>query len=246
MMAYLKWIICLLDNIFPPQCASCSCLVSVPHTLCVTCWRDLEFITDPCCIVCGYPLEKDTVYCGDICQKQKLFLAKIRSAVIYNDISANIIQNLKYQDRTENSIILSNWLYSAGHDLAQEADLIIPVPLHKAKLFKRKYNQAAMIAKRFAKQAHKQCDFNILIRQKDIMSQSKLSQYERIQNVKGAFYVMNKELIYNKTILLVDDVVTTAATVNECARVLLTAGAKKVISLTVARAKIRGTADFRR
>ena len=244
MKLHLKQIIRLLDNIFPPQCASCHCLVSAPHTLCLKCWQGIEFITEPCCRVCGYPLEQDTVYCSDICRTKKLFLTKIKSAVIYNDVAASVIHHLKYQDKTENAIILSNWMYAAGHDMAQQTDLIIPVPLHKAKLLKRKYNQAAIIAKRFAQQAHKPCVFDILTRRKDIMSQSRLSQHERIKNVKGAFYVVNREKIRNKTILLIDDVVTTAATINECAKVLLLGGATKVMSLTVARAKTRGTADF--
>ena len=132
---------------------------------------------------------------------------------------------------------LGNLMYQAGHDMLEKTDLIIAVPLHPRKLMKRKYNQAGLLAQYLARKTKKRYLANTLQRMINTKTQGHDNAEQRKQNVKGAFRVKNPKAVAGKRIVMIDDVYTTGATLNECAKVLYKAGAQNVDCLTIARVR---------
>ena len=156
--------------------------------------------------------------------------------VYYDDNSRPLIVNFKFHDKTENSKFLARWLYSAGHDIwEQGADVLMPVPLHNARLRHRKYNQSALLCKDLSKFVNLPVDYASLVRHKNTRPQVEFNGKERERNVKHAFKVCNKDAIQNKRIVIIDDVMTTGSTIRECAVELLKNGAQSVDVITIAR-----------
>ncbi len=242
----LKVLIAKLVNIiFPPKCLACySVDITVHDSLCYQCWQKLEFITTSC-IKCGNLL-KDSAsydkYCLSCRNKRKnKFYTKIHSALLYNSTIKKLIKRFKYNNDLILKKVFVNWLLFAGKEILPEIDLIIPVPLHNQRLKQRKYNQAAILAKLLGKLSNKEVLVDGLIRKHNIESQSKLGYSARLSNVKNVFALNKKykEKLALSSILLIDDVITTGATVNECAKVLRLEGkAKKIMVLTIARTSI--------
>ena len=227
----------VLDFIVPPLCPICKKRVLSTHGLCSECFAKIHFICRPYCEICGKPFEFDIpeeARCGACCKKNPIF-TKARSAFIYDSFSAKLILPFKHSDHLELAPLLTNLLYRAGADLLTDTDLIIGVPLHRFRHIKRKYNQAGVLAKRLAEKSHIPYHSTILIRKRATVSQGHMKAAERKRNVAGAFGIKNKHLIKDKNILLIDDVFTTGATINECSKILLKNGAAKVFVLTLAR-----------
>lgn len=227
----------VLDFIVPPLCPICKKRVLLTHGLCSECFSKIHFICHPYCEICGKPFEFDIpeeTRCGACCKKNPIF-TKARSAFIYDSFSAKLILPFKHSDHLELAPLLTNLLYRAGADLLADTDLIIGVPLHRFRHIKRKYNQADVLAKRLAEKSHIPYHLTILIRKRATVSQGHMKAAERKRNVAGAFGIKNKHLIKDKNILLIDDVFTTGATINECSKILLKNGAAKVFVLTLAR-----------
>ena len=227
----------VLDFIVPPLCPICKKRVLFTHGLCSECFSKIHFICRPYCEICGKPFEFDIpeeTRCGACCKKNPIF-TKARSAFIYDSFSAKLILPFKHSDHLELAPLLTNLLYRAGRDLFSETDLIIGVPLHRFRHIKRKYNQADVLAKRLAEKSHIPYHSAILTRKRATISQGHMKAAERKRNVAGAFGIKNKHLIKDKNILLIDDVFTTGATINECSKILLKNGAAKVFVLTLAR-----------
>ena len=231
-----------LNLILPPRCPCCGKVVLYPDTFCLTCFDQICFITHPYCAVCGTPFEnqKDAnlhLVCPD-CVATKRITRLNRSAVIYDDFSKKGLLAFKFHDQIHFAKIYAKWLKVAGADIFEQGvDLIIPVPLSYQRLFKRRYNQSAVLASELSKLTNIPTDFLVLKKIKHTKSQSSLSEKERLKNLKNAFAVAKADKIKDKRILLVDDIMTTGATLSECAKVLLKAGAKSVDTLTVARTK---------
>lgn len=183
-------------------------------------------IVNNLCVICKF-------------QRRKIYYHRIRAALQYNNnLAQNLIREFKYHDNTKLQHIFVKWLLLYGEDFMHESDLVIPVPLHKKRLLIRHYNQSAVIAKVLAKHMHKTFLPNAIIRIKDVVSQSKMNMEKRWQNVEGIFAINNKSLqsIQGSRVLLVDDVVTTSATVNECAKVLREKGGASTVNiLSIAR-----------
>ena len=163
--------------------------------------------------------------------------ARARSVLVYDDASRPLILGFKHGDQTHAAAAFGNWLARAGSEMLAEADLVVPVPLHRWRLFRRRFNQAALLGKAVARRAGVRCVPDLLVRGRATPSQGGLSRSGRQRNVKGAFAVRPKRLrdVTGARIVLIDDVLTTGATVSECARVLLRAGAARVDVLTLAR-----------
>ncbi|HEU0117134.1 MAG TPA: ComF family protein, partial [Alphaproteobacteria bacterium] len=164
---------------------------------------------------------------------------KARAAMLYDDASKRLILSFKHSDRTHTSRALASWILRAGQDFMAETDAIIPVPLHRWRLFKRRYNQAALLAVEIGKRAGKPVWADGLMRLRPTPIQGHLNRKQRHANVHAAFALNSRhaEHIKGKNLTLIDDVLTTGATVNECSRVLLKAGAASVRVLTLARVK---------
>lgn len=227
----------LVDFILPPHCPICKKSLQSSHALCPECFAQIRFVTEPLCVRCGRPFEfqvPEEPLCGVCCTKEPLF-KKARTAFVYDSFSRELILPFKHGDKTEFTPLLTTFLMRAGAELLSETDIILAVPLHKSRLIKRKYNQAGLLAKSLSEKAHKPYLSTVLVRKKATLSQGHMRREERKHNVAGAFEVKHANLIKHKRILLIDDVYTTGATLNECAKVLLKKGAKSVSYLTLAR-----------
>lgn len=230
-----------LDILLPPLCLSCDKPVGTDRTLCTDCWKDIHFITPSFCACCGAPFEVpvgDNMLCGS-CIGEPPHFAKARAAMLYNDASKRLVLSFKHSDRTHPARALAEWMHRAGQEFWSDADLVMPVPLHRWRLFKRRYNQSALLAHYVGAVAIKPVLVDGLQRLRPTPTQGHLSRKERFENVRGAFGLVARYQgqIKDKNIVLIDDVLTTGATANECARVLLKAGAKAVNVLTLSRVR---------
>ena len=231
----------ILDLILPPHCPGCGEPVHETQTLCASCWQELTFLTGPACQICGIPFDDMAQDRGrEICAQCTRYpppYRQARAALDYNAASKSLILPFKHADRHELAMIQAKWLLQAGSELLDRSDMLIPVPLHNWRLFKRRYNQAGLLAAKLTQLSHIQSAYQILLRHRATINQGRFGPTGRRRNVRGAFWVPEpkKRQLDGKSVLLVDDVMTTGATVSECARVLKRAGARHVDVLTVAR-----------
>lgn len=229
-----------LDLVFPPLCASCRTPVMDPHSLCAACWQAIAFLEGPACACCGYPFDFDPggeTLCG-ACLAGPPAFDRARSAMRYDDKSRDLILALKRADRLDLVPAFAKWLARAGRDMLAEADIIVPVPLHRTRLWTRRFNQSAVLARELSRERGLSVDPFLLERVRATPSQGEMpSATARRRNVRGAFRVApdRKDAAAGKTVLLIDDVFTTGATVGACARALKRAKAEKVMVLTLAR-----------
>ena len=228
-----------LDVLLPPQCLGCGTLIESPGLLCRACWKDIVFPGTPQCEACGLPFEYDYgdgAMCAACIRRPPVF-QRARAAMVYGDTSRKLILSFKHGDRTDVAPAFGLWLARAGKELIADADLIVPVPLHWTRLFSRLYNQAALLGREVGNLAGVPMAPDLLIRRKATPSQGRVSLSARRRNVRGVFAVRpsRRQDIQGLRALLIDDVMTTGATVTACARTLLKAGAEAVDVLTLAR-----------
>lgn len=229
----------LLDAFLPPLCLGCSAAVDRPGQLCATCWNGVRFIAPPVCAVCGAPFELETpegTVCG-VCLQNPPAFGRARAVFSYEGVGRDLVLGFKLADRTFAAPAFAAWLERAGAPLIAEADLLVPVPLHRWRLLGRRFNQAALIAHALARRTGRAWLPDALLRTRATPSQSRLSAAERARNVRGAFRVRPgaKASLEGRRVLLIDDVLTTGATAGACATALLKAGATSVDVLTLAR-----------
>ena len=228
-----------INLVLPPRCAATGEIVDRPGMLSPSFWKDLSFIDDPMCVTCGMPFSieapKGTLCAA--CLSDPPIFDQARSTVIYNDPSRQLILGFKYGDRLQTVHTFIPWLLRAGSEMIDTCDVIIPVPLHKKRLWDRRFNQSAVIASALAAASKKNISTDALVRLRATIQQKGLSRAERKKNVEGAFAVpaIRRERLKKKNVLLIDDVYTSGATINECCRILKKSGADKVFVLTVAR-----------
>lgn len=233
----------VVDALLPPLCLGCQAIVATPGTLCAACWAKIGWLAPPLCGCCGLPFEFDPgvavgedVRCA-ACLRDPPAFARARAVFRYDEASRNLILSFKHADRTHAAPAFGQWLARAGGEVLQGADIVAPVPLHWLRLAWRRYNQAALIAQWAAEAAGRRCVPDLLVRQRRTPSQGELGRTERRRNVRRAFAVHPRHgaAVRGARVLLVDDVFTTGATVEECAKTLLAAGAAAVDVLTLAR-----------
>ncbi|MDA4845845.1 ComF family protein [Hoeflea sp. E7-10] len=227
------------DIVFPPVCLGCGELAGSHGGLCGSCWSRLRAIEAPVCDVLGTPLAYDAgkgVLSADAIANPPPF-AKARSAVVYDDMARAMVHRLKYKDRTDLAKVMARWMMRAGGDVIGACDAIVPVPLHRRRLLTRRYNQAAELARALAPLAGLTYLPAALYRTRATRQQVGLGTQARADNVRGAFSVSahGRSQITGRSVLLVDDVYTTGATVKSASRALLKAGADHVYVLTFAR-----------
>ena len=237
----------VLDALLPPQCPITGQAVSGPGVLSAEGWSQIRFIDDPVCAGCGAPFAFDHgagAMCG-ACLADKHSFDSARAAILYDDAGRRLVSSFKYSDRTEFAPMFGKWLARAGTPLVSKQSILIPVPLHTRRLAARRYNQAALIAKFAINSLNCRYEPLALVRTRPTPpQQQQLSETARKRNVAGAFEVREdmKELVRDAHIIVVDDVLTTGATVSACARALKKAGAMRVDALVLARV-VRGGAD---
>jgi len=225
--------------LFPPVCAGCRNMVSRPGALCGTCWGRLSLIERPWCAVLGTPFQVDmgegAVSPAAIADPPPFDRA--RSAVAYAGVARQLVTGLKFSDRTELARSMAEWMARAGAELIRDADVIVPVPLHRYRFLSRRYNQAAELARALAALCAVPVDNAVLSRVRSTAQQTGLGAQARRTNVRGAFSVSATaaDRIRARRVLLIDDVYTTGATVGAAARALKRKGAAGVDVLTFAR-----------
>ena len=238
-----------LDLLFPPLCMSCRARLSEPHSLCATCWSAISFIEGALCVRCGMPFDIDAggeTICG-ACLASPHDFDSARSLLRYDEASKQLLLTFKHGDRLDQAPAFARWLERTGRVLLAETNLIVPVPLHRWRLWKRRYNQAAILSERLARLCVRPHDPLLLERKRPTPSQGEMpSAKARRRNVLGAFRVAPGKAaqVKGRNILLVDDVFTTGATLDACARALKRAGAARVDALTLARVVRAGSGDI--
>jgi ComF family protein len=225
----------------PPLCLSCRVPVEDADTLCASCWSTAGFIERPYCLRTGVPLPVD------VPGEESLWPAgdappnftRSRAALIYGDTTSRLLARFKYGDRPNLARPFSRWMLRAGEDLFDACDLIVPVPLHWTRLWTRRFNQSALLAKGIAAATGLPLRTDVLRRVRRTPKQTGLARKDRLGNVAGAFAVPAdaRSIISGKHILLVDDVLTTGATGDAAAAALRRAGAKEVDLLVLALAR---------
>lgn len=231
----MSWIKSFIDFLLPPLCPICRQRITHNNTLCARCFAELSFISNTVCQKCGAPLPYEQARLCVHCLKKMPIFDKALSVLKYDETSKALILPFKHTDYIEIAPLLAKWMNQRGKDLISNCDCIVPVPLHLYRLFKRKYNQSALLARKLAKINHKEYLPRCLKRCRYTKSQGHMNPKQRKKNVRNAFKVCPKYHLKDKVVLLIDDVMTTGATINECAKILKKNGAKSVYVLTLAR-----------
>lgn len=228
-----------LDLALPSLCPVCRQPLAEQGGLCASCWSKLCFITRPYCERLGIPFAYDPG--PGILSMQAIAdppaYERARAAVCYDGVSRVLIHGLKYSDRLDLAPLLGRWMAQAGRELLAEADALVPVPLHWRRLWARRFNQSAALAKVISAASGVEVAYTALARVKSTAQQVGLSRSERALNVQGAFRVPERATaaVTGRRLILVDDVLTSGATIDACSRALLRAGAKTVDVLVFAR-----------
>lgn len=230
-----------LDLLLPPSCIGCDKPVDAQGLLCPECFRRTGFITPPLCDMCGLPFEAGA-QAGSSgvcvrCEASPPAFQRARAALRYDAGARRLILPLKHADRTELATALAPMMARAGASLLREADLLVPVPLHRTRLFHRRYNQAALLALAVGRLAHRPVQPDALQRTRRTASLGALSATERHAAVADAFRVRPRRAtaIAGARVLLIDGVMTSGATAEACARALTASGARAVCVLAAAR-----------
>lgn len=229
----------VVDLIVPPSCPACGARTADPATLCSACWRETKRISRPFCERLALPFSLDpgldTISPAALAHPPRWDRA--RAAVLYEGPATQLVTGLKFGDRLEVAPFLAAEMARAGVDILRDADALVPVPLHPRRLFQRRFNQAAVLAHGVSRRSSVPVLVNVLRRVKATPPQIGLTKEGRARNVVGAFAVpaAKRAAITGQRLVLVDDVLTTGATLEACARVLRRAGAASVDVLVYAR-----------
>ena len=229
----------VLDLALPPLCPACREPLGGDGGLCAACWSKLSFIAPPYCERLGIPFVYDPG--PGILSMQAIAdppaYTRARAAVRYDDVARDLVHAFKYGDRLDLAPVMGRWMAKAGAPLLADADALVPVPLHWRRLWARRFNQAAALAKVMAQTTGVPVEVDLLRRTRATPQQVGLARAERARNVEGAFKVPaeRRAAVKGRRFVLVDDVLTTGATVDTCARALLRAGARDVDVVVFAR-----------
>lgn len=224
--------------VYPPTCIACGAATGTPHALCAACWSGLALIERPYCERLGLPFAVD-FGTGALLSPRAIadppVFARARAVARYDATARALAQRLKYHDRLDLAGAMGTMMRAAGRELLAEADLIVPVPLHPLRLWRRRFNQAALLAREVSRGGPPWSP-GLLARVKRTRPQVGLTRAARAQNLQGAFRVPDaaKPRLAGKRVLLIDDVTTTGATANAASRALLRGGARAVDVLTFA------------
>lgn len=222
--------------LYPPQCIACEAATADAHSLCVACWNGLSLIAKPYCERLGTPFAVDygmgMLSPAAIADPPRFDRA--RAVARHRDTARDLVSRLKYGERLDLSRLMSKMMLQAGQELLADADLIVPVPMHRFRLWRRRYNQAALLARDISRETGVPVSLDALVRVRHTRPQVELRRGERQQNLVGAFRVPPEKTIEitGRRVVVIDDVRTTGSTLNACAHILRKAGAARVDVLT--------------
>lgn len=236
----------VINLLFPPQCPLSDAPVRDHGTFAPAAWAQMQLLAPPWCAGCGLPFAYEEMampLCAACAAPDRYAenltgagrLTQLRAALHYDEAAAPAILRLKYADRADGVAAFGRLMAQAGRDILARGGVLVPVPLHRGRLRQRRYNQAGLLAAALARRSGRLLDPALLVRTRATPMQKGASRSGRMQNVAGAFAVRAGRIVKGKRVILVDDVLTTGATLLACARPLRRAGATAVSAITLAR-----------
>jgi Predicted amidophosphoribosyltransferases len=222
-----------LDFALPPRCAGCGTIVAEVHSFCPECWKGIEFLGEGGCSTCGMPLQATEQRTCGACLARAPRIQRTRAAVAYGDLARGLAIRLKYGRKVAIARTMARYmapLVGEGSDL-----LLVPVPLHRSRLWGRGFNQSALVAHELSRRLGIAADPLALARTRRTPPLKGMSPLQRRKTVAGAFRVRDKTKVTGKTVILIDDVLTTGSTAEACARTLKRAGAARIELVSWAR-----------
>jgi ComF family protein len=226
----LRW---ALDFALPPRCAGCGTIVAEVHSFCPECWRSIEFLGDSGCSSCGLPLQGTEHSTCALCLARPPRIARTRAAVAYGDLSRGLAIRLKYGRKVAIARTMAHYM-APLIDPPTDA-VLVPVPLHRTRLWARGFNQSALVARELSRRLHIDSDPLALRRVRRTPPLKGMSPLQRRKTVAGAFRLGASSAIAGRTVILIDDVLTTGSTAEACARTLKRGGAARVELVSWAR-----------
>lgn len=225
----------ILDFVLPPRCPSCGTIVGDPHSFCSSCWPKIEFLGNSGCLTCGRPLAGTEAETCGACLARPPVIARTRAAVAYDETSRSIAIRLKYARKVALARTMARFIAPLA-DLEWGGEpLLVPIPLHRRRLWSRGFNQSALVAAALSRRLKIATDAFALTRIKHTPPLKGMGEKERRRTVAGAFLVPDRRRVEGRRVILVDDVLTTGSTAEACARALQRAGATRVELLCWAR-----------
>ena len=222
-----------LDFALPPRCAGCGTIVADVHSFCPECWMQVEFLGNSGCSTCGLPLQSTEQTTCVLCLARPPRISRTRAAVAYDELSRSLAIRLKYGRKVAVARTMAHYMAPLVEGAADA--VLVPVPLHRTRLWSRGFNQSALVARELGRRLRLPSDSLLLKRIRRTPPLKGMSPLQRRKTVAGAFRVRDRKALAGKTVILVDDVLTTGSTAEACARVLKRAGAARVELVSWAR-----------
>jgi ComF family protein len=232
--AALRLVLPLLDFALPPRCGGCGTIVDQVDSFCAGCWKQLEFLGPGGCLRCGLPLEATEAETCAACLARPPRLDRIRAAVAYGDISRGIAIRLKYGRKVALARTMSRYMQPLVGELPRDS-VLVPVPLHRWRLWGRGFNQSAIVARDLSRRTGLPVSVDALRRTRSTPPLKGMGMRQRRRTVAGAFRARRPSELRGRTVVLIDDVLTTGSTAEACARALRKAGASRVDLVSWAR-----------
>jgi len=223
----------VLDFALPPRCAGCGTIVPDVHSFCAECWTQVEFLGETGCDCCGLPLEATEQTICARCLAIPPRIARTRAAVAYGDLPRSLAIRLKYGRKVAIARTMAHYMSPLVRP--QDEAILVPVPLHRTRLWTRGFNQSALVARELSRRLKIAADPLLIRRIRRTPPLKGMSPIQRRKTVAGAFRVSDKAAVQGKTVILVDDVLTTGSTAEACARALKRAGAARIELVSWAR-----------